>query len=498
MFPVRRSLAQRSASGRKSRHLPRMRPCLESLESRMVLSTATGNAWPNPQLITISFMPDGSNLGGPASNLFSVFNSKTRLAGAWQNQILKAAQVWAQQTNINFTVVPDNGMQVGAGHFQQGDPGFGDIRIGGYNFGYSTLAWSNQPPPVNNFSIAGDIAFNSGQGYNIGTTFDLFTVAAHEFGHVLGLGHSTSSAQALMYVNYNTVKPGPNADDIANIVSVYGTRSPDGFDATAPNGSFGTSTNLNPLIDPYALTALVTNLDITTTSDLDYYTFSAPAGTNGTLTVNVQSSGLSLLAPKVTVYAFNQTTVLGTANGLNQYGTTLSVTTSGISVGQIFYVKVQGADTTAFGTGAYAMTLNFGNNASPTVPLPQTQVPNGSPLQGGGGIAYSPGGHDHQGEHSDGSPAAAMHGHPQGPSEGTQSPSMARIATVDGESGPTDLGPATSLTRPVLRVALGLSMLLLVVAVARKFYRGRRGAGTGAVRWPLLRGWPRRSVEIAE
>src|SRR6516164_5842402 len=109
----------------------RFRPNLESLESRVVPYSASGNAWPNPQLVTISFMPDGTNLGGTTSNLFSVFNQKFGSASTWQNQILKAAQVWAQQTNLNFAVVSDNGSASGSGNYQQGDPGVGDIRIGG-------------------------------------------------------------------------------------------------------------------------------------------------------------------------------------------------------------------------------------------------------------------------------------------------------------------------------------------------------------------------------
>ena len=97
---------------------------LEELESRLVPYSVSGNAWLNPQTITISFVPDGttvstsgSNLVG--SNLFASFDSNPRLAGQWQTQILKAAQVWAQQTNINFVVVPDNGAPSGSGSWSR-------------------------------------------------------------------------------------------------------------------------------------------------------------------------------------------------------------------------------------------------------------------------------------------------------------------------------------------------------------------------------------------
>jgi hypothetical protein len=365
---------------------------VESLESRVVLSSATGNAWPNPQIITISFVPDGTNLGGVTSNLQSAFNSKPALAGKWQNIILQAAQTWAASTNINFAVVPDDGAPSGAGADQQGDPNHGDIRIGGYNFGSSTIARTYEPPPVNNYSIAGDMTFNTGQVFNVGSTYDLLTVAIHEFGHALGLGESTggvSGSNAVMYPTYTGVKTTLATDDLQGIQSVYSGgngRTPDVYNTSGSDGSFATATNLNGIIAGSGLSTLVSKLDITRAGQVEDFTFNAPAGTGSTLTVTAQSSGLSLLAPKLTVYTASGS-VLATVNGLNQYGTTLKATIPYVYAGEQFYVQVQGADTTAMGTGRYALGLNFNGTAPPAAASLVTPYADGSPLHSGGGEA---------------------------------------------------------------------------------------------------------------
>ncbi len=366
---------------------------LEPLESRIVPYNTTGNAWPSPQLVTISFVPDGTNLGGQSSNLFATLNAKWSQS-TWENIILKAAQEWAQQTNVNFSLVSDNGTGGGGGSYQQGDPGMGDVRIGGYNLG-TPYGQAFYPAPVNNFSISGDIDLNTAVGWHInGSAVDLQTVAVHEFGHALGLAHSSQSS-AVMYGTYNGTKRTLTSDDTAGIRNIYSSNNPrsaDQYDAGAnPNNTIGAAADITSLINTTTMTAVASGLDITNAGETDYFIFTTPSGVNSTITVKAQSSGLSLLAPTLTVYNSSQQQI-GSVSGAGQYGTTLSLSISGVSAGQQYYVEVAGADTSPFGTGAYAITLNLGTGSGPTVPLPNTQLLNGSPLHSGGGTPESPAG----------------------------------------------------------------------------------------------------------
>ena len=125
--------------------------------------------------------------------------------------------------------------------------------------------------------------------------------------------------------------------------------------------------------------------DITTPAQQDYYSLTIPSGTNGTMLVTVQSSGLSLLEPEVYIYDASGDQI-GSAIS-TAYGGTITTTYSGVTAGSTYYVMASSPVSTANGTGAYALSMTFGNNPAPTVPLPNTQKLNGSPISSGGGIA---------------------------------------------------------------------------------------------------------------
>ena len=167
-----------------------------------------GGHWVYGSRITYSFVPDGTSVGGTPSVLFQTLNARFPTA-TWQQQFQKAAAVWQAVANINLAQVTDDGTAIGANGNQQDDPRFGDIRISAIPQSSGTLAVCFLPPPINGGSDAGDIVFNSSLTWQINSVYDLETVAIHEIGHALGMGHSQIT-YACMYAYYNGIEADPD------------------------------------------------------------------------------------------------------------------------------------------------------------------------------------------------------------------------------------------------------------------------------------------------
>lgn len=141
---------------------------------------------------------------------------------AIRGEVERAFQEWARYANISFL----------AGSGQAAARSI-DIRFAtgvhgdGYPFTTGVLAHTFYPSPPNAEPLAGDIHFNDDVSWQVGTGVDLFSVALHEAGHALGLGHSDNPG-AVMYPYYR-LSTGLSADDIAGIQALYGA-----IDTTPP------------------------------------------------------------------------------------------------------------------------------------------------------------------------------------------------------------------------------------------------------------------------
>ena len=133
----------------------------------------------------------------------------------------QAFALWAAETQLSFRRVsissaPDIRIRFVSG--SHGDGSSFDGRGG-------ILAHAYYPPP-NSGALAGDAHFDEAESWTINIPtgagkIDLVTVAAHEFGHSLGLRHSSVNG-ALMFPTYPGPKRFLHSDDIAGIRNIYG------------------------------------------------------------------------------------------------------------------------------------------------------------------------------------------------------------------------------------------------------------------------------------
>jgi hypothetical protein len=329
-------------------------PRIELLEDRCTPATF-GVPWPDARHLTLSFAPDGTAIAGHPSNLFDTLNAQMA-PSFWQREILRAFQTWAVQANLSVGVVPDGGQPFGTPGPSQHDDRFGDIRLGAQGMAADALSVSVPHDPFLSGTWAGDVFFNSAAPL---TAANLFPIALHEAAHALGLDHSPDPASPrFSHLNdRTTLTPG----DVTAIQRLYGTRQPDANEGLAGNDRMATATRLRFSQDSDGFDGsapVVAFGDITTNSDVDFFWLRPLDGYTGPMTFRLQTSGISLLAPRLTVFDARGR-MLGQSLSTSPLGDTVTVRLNQVDPGATYYARVDGAVDDVFGVGRYGLAVTF-------------------------------------------------------------------------------------------------------------------------------------------
>ena len=266
----------------------------EQLEGRL-LRADIAYPWRDPMHLTLSFAPDGTAIAGDSSVLFQDLDAQFPTTAAWQGDIVRAFQTWAAETNISVGLVADDGAPFGVAGLMQGDPRFGDIRIGARPMSPEVMSITVPPDPYISGTLSGDMILE--QLRRISTRATSYDVALHEAGLALGLVETTDPG--IGHVSRDQPR--------RHAVAERHPEHPGPLRHPRPDPNDNTIATAAPISQPplyVGTTPLVAYGNLAAASDTDFYSVQPPLLYSGPVTIQVQTSGISFMQPEVQV--FNQ------------------------------------------------------------------------------------------------------------------------------------------------------------------------------------------------
>ncbi len=172
---------------------------------------------------------DGPGLGSADLRYVIGRISEKVPADAAQAEIIRALAEWSKYVKVAFAPGTDSSARRTLSIFFASG-----VHGDGYPFDGpgGVLAHTFYPVPTNPEPIAADMHFDADDRWQIGADVDVFSIALHEAGHALGLGHS-DNPNAVMYPYYR-MHTTLGEEDIAAIRSLYAAQDSDPGTPTPP------------------------------------------------------------------------------------------------------------------------------------------------------------------------------------------------------------------------------------------------------------------------